>query len=190
MLGLIGVVVAAALLWLAVRSLGEPSPGPLGSADASSLGIGRLAGVDFAYGLPVVINSGDEPAVLERIELVDPTPGLRVVETLIAGPGRRVFGTASTHNWPDDRNRITDLHEVRGFEVQPQHVARWDRGAELVFVLRADEPGRYLFNAVAVNYRVGDDEHRTVVENGLGVCVTLRKPYKRGCEPAPGLEES
>jgi hypothetical protein len=131
-----------------------------------------------------VINSGDEPAIIERIEPVDPTPGLRVVQTRMNGSERKFFYFASGR-WPDPE-LYTDLHPVRGFVVHPKHVKGWERGAELIFALRADDPGRYVFTAVAVEYRVGDNEHRAVLDIGLAVCVTngRRMPYKR-CNDAP-----
>lgn len=44
-----------------------------------------MAGKAFAYGVPIAYNRGDEPAAIDRIALRDPSPGLRVVETVIAG---------------------------------------------------------------------------------------------------------
>ena len=185
----LAVAVVALLAWLGYRSVRPPTPGPLANDVAESLGLQRRVGETFTYGLPVVINSGDEPAVLERIEPVDPTPGLRVVHTRINGSERKYFYFASG-SWPDP-SRFTDLHPVPGFVVHPEDVKGWDRGAELIFVMRADEPGRYKFGAVAVEYRVGGIEHRAVLDIGLGVCVTTgrRMPYKR-CNnpPEPGIE--
>jgi hypothetical protein len=185
----LGVAVAAVALaaWLGYRALANPTPGPLASDVAESLGIQRRVGETFTYGMPVVINSGDESAVLSRIEPVDPTPGLRLVDTRIAGSERRFFYFASG-SWPDP-SRFTDLHPVPGFVVPPANVAGWERGAELIFVLRADEPGRYAFDAVAVEYRVGGREHRAVLDIGLGVCVTneRRLPDERCDDPPTDL---
>jgi hypothetical protein len=180
-------VAVALLAWLGYRALRPPTPGPLASDVAESLGIQRRTGETFTYGLPVVINSGDEPAVLSRIEPVDPTPGLRLLHTRIGGSERKFFYFASG-KWPDP-SRFTDLHPVSGFVVHPKNVKGWERGAELIFVMRADDPGRYEFDAVAVEYRVGGNEHRAVLEIGLGVCVTKgrRMPNKR-CNDPPSLE--
>jgi hypothetical protein len=182
--GAVAVAVVALLAWWGYRSLGPPTPGPLARDVAESLGIQRRIGETFTYGLPVVINSGDEPAVLERIEPVNPTPGLNVIHTRVSGSDRKFFFFASGR-WPDP-SRFTDLHPVRGFVVHPDDVKGWDRGAELIFVLRADTPGRYKFEAVAVEYRVGDNEHRAVLDIGLGVCITKgRKPLDKRCARPP-----
>ena len=185
----LAVAAVAVLAWLGYRSVRPPTPGPLAHDVAESLGIQRRVGENFTFGMPVVINSGDEPAVLERIEPVGSTPGLRVVHTRISGSERKYF-YFSSGRWPD-RSRFTDLHPVPGFVVHPENVSGWDRGAELIFVLRADRPGRYKFRAVAVDYRVGGNEHRAVLDIGLGVCVTKgRKMPYRHCNrpPEPGVE--
>jgi hypothetical protein len=186
----IGVAVAALLGWWAYRSYGPPTPGPLASDVAESLGIQRRVGETFTYGLPVVVNAGDEPAVLERIAPVDPTPGLELLHTRISGSDRK-FRSFASGRWPDP-SRFTDLHPVRGFVVHPEHVRGWDRGAELIFVMRAGSPGRYKFKAVAVEYRVGSREHRAVLDIGLGVCVTKgrRMPNKRCNNPPTDLDTS
>jgi hypothetical protein len=184
------VAVIGLLAWVGYMSVRPPTPGPLANDAAESLGIQRRVGETFTYGLPVVINSGDEPAVLERIKPVDPTPGLRVVQTRINGSERRYF-YFSSGRWPDPE-RFTDLHPVAGFVVHPEDVKGWDRGAELIFVLRADRPGRYKFKAVAVEYRVGGREHRAVLDIGLGVCVTKGRklPNERCNRPPTDLDTS
>jgi hypothetical protein len=183
----IAAVVAAALGWVAYLSLRPPTPGPLASDVAESLGIQRRIGETFTFGLPVVINSGDKPAVLSRIEPVDPTPGLRLLHTRIGGFKRKYFFFASGR-WPDP-SRFTDLHPVAGFVVHPKDARGWGRGAELIFVMRADKPGRYAFKEVAVEYRVGGREHRAVLEIGLGVCVTKgRKLPNRRCKRPPSMD--
>jgi hypothetical protein len=186
----IGVVTVALVAWLGYQSVRAPTPGPLANDVAESLGLKIRVGETFTYGLPVVINTGDEPAVIERIEPVDPTPGLRVVHTRINGSERKFFYFASGR-WPDPE-LYTDLHPVAGFVVQPQTVAGWERGAELIFALRADDPGRYVFKAVAVEYRVGSREHRAILDIGLGVCVTKgrRMPNKRCNNPPTDLDTS
>jgi hypothetical protein len=123
------VAFAAAALFLAVVLLGddgEPSPGPLRTDEVPSSGFSHEVGRDFTFGLPVAFNRGGEPAVLERISLIDPTPGLKVIATRVAGPDRRMFFFAAEPYWPP--REITHLHPVRGFEVAPQDESDGDRG--------------------------------------------------------------
>jgi hypothetical protein len=185
----LGLIVVVLVAWLGYRSVRPPTPGPLANDDiAESLGLERRTGQRFTFGMPVVINSGDDPAVLERIEPVDPTPGLRLLRTRVAGAKRKHFYFASG-TWPDP-TKWADVHPVSGFVVQPETDEGWERGAELLFIMRADRPGRYEFDSVAVEYRVGGNEHRAELEIGLAVCVVKRptKPFK-GCSP-PSLDET
>lgn len=190
-LAALAIAVALALVgWWGYREYGPTTPGPLARDVAESLGIQRRVGETFTFGMPVVTNSGDDPAVLERIEPVDPTPGLHLLHTRVSGLNRK-FHSFASGRWPDP-SRFTDLHPVRGFVVHPRDVRGWERGAELIFVMRADKPGRYKFKAVAVEYRVGSREHRAILDIGLGVCVTKgrKMPNKRCNNPPTDLDTS
>lgn len=181
-------LVAAAGAWFVLRGDGEPTPGPLTSPDATSGGFGRTAGRPFGFGLAVAWNTGDRPAVLERIEPVDMTSGLRVLDTRASGPDRDSLSVAATRQWPSDE--FTDLHPVKGFEVAPHTSAAGERGVELVFGLQADKPGRYEMVAVAVEYTVAGKRHRAIIRNGIAVCVTPPgEPTIRGCDTPRILAE-
>jgi hypothetical protein len=179
---LIVLAVAAGVWWKGIR---EPSPGPLANDTAESIGIGRHPGSLWTYGNPVAWNTGETPAVLTRVWLVDPTPGLRVVDTRVAGPARKVQSVASDPKWP--AGELTDLHPVEGFQVAPRSQPDGDRGVEFVFALRADRPGRFTARAVGIDYTVDGDEHRLYLSYGLGVCVTAAsQPLDRNCRaPEP-----
>jgi hypothetical protein len=168
-------VAAAAAVVLAVVLVGgdeEPSAGPLGSDEVQGLGAPQEAGRTFTFGLPVAYNEGDEPAVLDRISLLDPTPGLEVVGTRVAGADRRLLYQSGDPDWPS--RRITDQHPVNGFEVAPQDTPEGRRGVELVFGLRADRPGRYRTRGVQIDYRVGDTRHRSTMLVALQLCIPPR----------------
>ena len=143
-------------------------------------GLGRTAGVPFAFGLAVGGNSGEESVVLERIEPVGATPGLRVLETRVSGPDREFLYVAATREWPS--KEFTDLH--RGGGSRSLRVQRLPVNAESSRVrLRADKPGRYVIKGVAVEYTVDGKRHRAIIRNGLGVCVTPPgEPTIRGCD--------
>jgi hypothetical protein len=180
----LGAAVAVALVVFASDDDDGPTPGPLGSDEVVGLGAPQEAGRDFTFGLAVAYNRGDEPAVLERISLVDPTPGLRVIETRVAGPQRRLLYQAGDYRWPSPE--ITDLHPVRGFEVAPRDQPDGRRGVELVFRLRVDRPGRYTARGVQIDYRVGDTSHRSRLTTAYRVCaVPEREPTEGRRCPAP-----
>jgi hypothetical protein len=162
---------------LGVGSGGEPSPGPLEGPEGSSLGILRPIGRTFGYGLPIVINTSDETAVLDRVAPVGAPPGLELVDTRMAGPERELLRQSASLRWPSDD--FSDLHPTRGFRVEPVDTPAGRCGAEIVFALRATERARLVFKAVQVDYHVGDTAHRVVLDSGLAVCA-----HPRGRRPA------
>ena len=166
MLALAAAVTAAERL--GVGSSGEPSAGPLESPEGSSIGIKRPVGRTFGYGLPIVLNTGDETAVLDRVAPVGAPPALKLVDTRIAGAERELLRMSSTLRWPSEE--FTDLHTTSGFRLEPADQPAGRRGAEIVFALQAAEPGRLVFKAVQVDYHVGDTAHRVVLDSGLAVC--------------------
>src|SRR4051794_30147326 len=106
------VVIAAALVWaLLLRSSGS-SQGPLDTPGVESVSFIQHPGDEFGYGHAVAYNRGSEPAELDRIRLVDPTPGLEVIGTKVGGPNRELLSLSNTPKWPTDE--FTDQRPVKG----------------------------------------------------------------------------
>lgn len=72
-------------------------------------------------------------------------------------------------------------HTTRGFRLEPSEEPAGQRGAEIVFALRGTEMGRLVFNAVQVDYHVGDTAHRVILDSGLAVCIHPRGRPPRRC---------
>jgi hypothetical protein len=161
----IALVAAAVGVVLAGRT-STPQDGPLGNNEVFSTGgsvqLGKLA----ATGAPTAFNYGDETAVLERIDLVDPPPGIEVTETRIAGQGRGYIPAMT--DWPDRNFR--DLHPVNGYRLAPAGTRAGRYGVALVFVMNIKKLGRHAVPAVDVTYRVGDTRYRSRIRNAFAVC--------------------
>src|SRR5437763_3320759 len=99
-----------------------PRPGPLRVAAASRLANPQPVGVPFTYGLPVVLNGGAAPVRIDRVLLVDPTRGLRLLRVYAGGPRRRYDSavTDPSSGFPRRRSLFADLHPARGYSVAPQ----------------------------------------------------------------------
>jgi hypothetical protein len=179
LLALALVALAGIGVWrLAVR---EAPPGPLDGDIGEWVGVGRPAGAEWGYGFAVVYNQGDEPAVLERISLVDATPGLEVVGTGIAGADRTYGSLATWMELPDDFGPVVP---VEGYELAPFDEPEGKRGAELIFRIRTPRAGDYTASAVAVEYTVDGEEHRSELGYRLGVCVQPPAEFdKPRCDP-------
>jgi hypothetical protein len=179
--GALVLLAAAAAWWLWPR---DPSPGPLRTRSTDNVAFGVHAGVPFGWGTAVVWNTGDQPAVLDRVSLLDAGSGLHLVRPLIGGADRKFLFFVQAYRWPNPK-AFTDLHPVRGMAVPPQATQAGERGVELVFVLRADRPGRYTASRIAIDYHVGATKQRAVVESGLTVCPTTPPaPLNQHCRIA------
>ncbi len=175
-------VLAAVAVWFFAIRDSELTPGPLGSEDVSSVGVPQRVGQPVAFGLPQVFNRGDKDAILESISIVGLPAGLELIDARINGPERKI-NSAYDFRWPSPD--YTDLRPVKGHRVAPLDSPTGERGAELVFAFRADEPGRYTFKAVQVDYRVGDTRHRVRIRNGLSACFTAPGSGRAPRCPAP-----
>ena len=180
------VLVAFAAWWLLIRDA-TPSPGPLGSNElgvSDGISTYKLVG-EFGFGQASVVNRGTAPAVLDRIRLVNASPGLEVFVTRVAGLKRSTGGTSFSDRWPSPKD-FEDLHPVAGFSVPPSTEPGADRGVELVFGLRTRKPGVYETQAVAVEYSVAGEEHLAYVPIATRICVvpdpqTLVREREKGC---------
>jgi len=174
-------VAAALVVWLGRgSSADEATPGPVRGAEGSVISAQRKLAHPFSFGLAVALNTGREPAVLDRISIVRPASGLRLLDTRVAGNDRRYASVVTTPGWPS--RQLTDLHPVRGYKLPPLSAPGGERGAELVFVLRAERPGHLGFWQVAVDYRVRDRRHHAVLNSGLQVCSRPKgQPYLKAC---------
>ena len=164
-------VVLAAVVAFGVWRIGirDPPPGPLDEDTGEWVGIGKPAGVEWGYGQAVIYNRSTRKVVLERISLIDPTPGLEVLSASVAGADRRSFSQATWTERPAD---VDDIHAVAGFEVTPVDQPGGERGVELIFQLRADRPGDYTSSGITIDYTVDGDDRRSVIRSGLGACIT------------------
>jgi hypothetical protein len=161
----VALVAAAVAVAMLVRT-SAPQNGPVGNQDIFSASGSVQFGKPAATGAPTAFNSGDETAVLERIELVDPPPGIDVVQTHVAG--RRRGAIPAMTAWPDRDFR--DLHPVNGYRLAPADTQAGRDGVALVFVMNIKTPGRHAVPAVDVTYHIGDTRYRSRIRNAFAVC--------------------
>jgi hypothetical protein len=179
-------IIAVAVLVL-VGDDGGRSPGPVVAEEANQLSSTVPTWREFMYGIPVVYNEGDEAAELERATFIQATPGLEIVQTLVAGPRREANLISGSRRFPPTFSRLRDTHPLSGYRLPPRTEPAGERGVELVFVLRAPRPGRYITRGVQLDYRVGDSEHRRVIPNAYAACAFPRgqELLERDCALPP-----
>jgi hypothetical protein len=183
------VMLVGAAVWVLFVRDQHPSPGPLESPEMVSIGIRQHPGDAFGYGLGLVYNHGDRPASLQRIRLIKAAPELEVLATRVGGPDRDLLGLTSSLTWPTDE--FTDLRPVAGFTLAPKSQPQGERGAELIFGLRAPQrPGRYEAKAIAVEYTVDGTEHVFYLRAGIRVCVVApSEPVEGPCGTVRGMDD-
>jgi hypothetical protein len=174
------VVAVAAAGWLVARG-DEPGPGPLVNVTDDSYAFPVPAGRPITWGVPVLFNEGDEPAVLLDVRPARSTPGLRVLHVLAAGEDRGNYFIAGTRRYPLKRaDEIRGLRPANGFVVAPLDTPAGNQGVELVFVLQMDQPGRYEIDGIRARYRVGDTEHVEDFRFRLAACPGLGEAANGG----------
>jgi hypothetical protein len=131
-----------------------------------------------ALGTPVMVgdwylaNTGSKPAVVQRIALIDPTPGLRVVAINLAHFSKQSRGAESYYPQPGLR-----LYPVGGLRIPPGGLPQ---AIEIVAGLAVTKPGHFNSSGLSVSYTVGDRHYTMTVLEGTGVCYPL-SAYPNGC---------
>ena len=190
------VLAAAGLVALAVWRLGfrEAPPGPLDADLGEWVGIGRPAGSEWGYGFAVVYNQGDQPVVLERISLLDATPGLEVVGTGIAGPDRKYGSLATWIEMPADLGRgMAGQLERRGLLEnvdldldRGQHLGEADALLQrLRHLLMVEGVARRVNQPAAIGDRDPAPPPRSAWQSGPP-CPPSRQPRARRAAPGRG----
>ena len=167
---LLAVAAAAVAAALLLGGDGEPGPGPLETYASDSLTFPVYAGRTFTYAQTVVMNGGSKPATLIAATPLRPSDGLAVEKTLVAGSRRLRMGIAGDRVFPPTFDRLTDLRPLHGYRLAPASTAAGRRGVELVFALRAAEPGRYEFRGIQLDYEIDGKRYREVLPNALAAC--------------------
>jgi hypothetical protein len=111
-------------------------------------------------------NEGEEVATIERVELLDVDPGLRLVGMVVVEPsGRGAVGAARGYPPRDPRG---SLHPVRGYELAPGQ-----SNSDFIQVLigvKLTSPVRAGARRIAVDYRVGDVKYRAYFDHSIWLC--------------------
>jgi hypothetical protein len=146
-------------------------------------------------------NNGEKPAVLERASFSGLGPGLKYLGAYVLAEPRHCQKAKIPapreclfYSWKDKRGRLhsarrsaggfiagfampRDGHVLEGFTVSP--------GAQVVVVLGIEvtKRGRHRFQALALDYRVGEAAYRDIYESSGQLC----SPTARYLNKCPAL---
>lgn len=169
-LGLLGVLLVAAGVALALVLTRGDDGGPVLSTDRNALSFPKRADTTFTYGQPIVINTAGQEAVLRRAALASPTPGLTTQSVHVGGPRRTIGTVPDDDRWPPAMARALDVRPLAGFRLAPHDQPAGEKGVALLFALRATRPGRYTARGVELEYTVGDHSYTQLVPTAMAVC--------------------
>jgi hypothetical protein len=161
--------IGVAVLLASVIAAGcTPSQGPVGNPHSNLLAFSVPADKPFTYGLAIVWNKGETPAVLESVEMIEATPGFEVVKQKVAGETRK-FSISGERTYPPRQPR--ELEPLSGYVLQPEAAGKAGKlGGELILKLRTAGPGIYRFRGLRLTYRVGSERYSAVIPHELRAC--------------------
>ncbi len=129
------------------------------------------------WGHVVATNKGKEDITLTSAEML-PATGAgegQAVSVFAAGTDRGVFSVGADRVLP--KQHLTPIPGT----VVPATQAGKDRGVDIIFQVRAEKPGRVVYDRVRVTYRSGARSFEEVTSQGLTVCADLKQPKPEKC---------
>jgi hypothetical protein len=177
------IAVGAALIVGRSDASGRTMGGPLACQGCGG-GTGAMpvsVGERVSFGLVYLRNHGSAPAVLERVRVLNATPGLVVLGALAVelSEGGSV-GVSREFPPRDPRGRV---HRLRGYTINRTHGK--EETSQVIVGLTVARNGEFSFHHIAVDYRVGKQRYRAIFHESLGLCAP-RNTAKEQC-PEPDI---
>jgi hypothetical protein len=122
----------------------------------------------FGWGTNLVVNRGERPARLLKVELI-PMSGTDTNQ--LAQVGARAFapnknGTVAFPSWPDKQDGMSDstTEPLDGYVIPP------GKDAWIVLLLKVRKPGYSHWTGLTLTYQVDNKTYTTESSNGLTIC--------------------
>jgi hypothetical protein len=172
--GRIVVIVVVVLLvvllvwWLFGRSGDEQ--GSLASKQGETVSAPVTAGSVVSVGTLELSNDGGSAIVIDRVSLVDPTAGMRIVGMYAQPLGQSPLGFGGGFKWP------SAAVEVEGLTLEPDA----ETGYKLVVGVRVDAQGIFRSPGFRIAYRSGDKSYEQSFQAAMTLCAPPRL-YRARC---------
>jgi hypothetical protein len=138
-------------------------------------GLGR----SVALGTILTSNPAAQPAVLDKVTLIDPTSDLRFAGAYAALVGRDTpKGAWGVAHWPPPGEK---LHPLSGVAVPANSLDPNTGNVQIVLRLALDRAGTGTFRSFALDYHIGSHHYHAVVPEGFRICYPLSR-YKGHCD--------
>jgi hypothetical protein len=127
----------------------------------------------FTFSAVLIRNPSDRPATLDDVELIDGSDQISVVGAMVGrfrgGADDFIDGSPT---YPPGPEITATLQPIRGYELEPNPGD--DRAAQIFVGLLAERGSAGVFEGVAVDYLIGEEEFRLVIPVGLRACAPPR----------------
>jgi hypothetical protein len=160
---------------------GPVEGGPLRDVPEHGYSLTVAEGETFTDALESLVVTGDEPAVLDAVELVD-AEGLEVVGYQLIGPEREInldWVPGYPPRAADDEHLDESLIVPGDTPIQPGETAGW----ELLLGIKVTEPGPLYRAGIRYNYTVDGVQYTRTVPAQLKVCTSPEHLVDGACPP-------
>jgi len=132
-------------------------------------GVTVSVGRTFTDGFDILSIEGPETVTIEKVELLDPSPGIELVSAELAGSARSVGGVFQFDaSYPPSAPGLGPLVDAAGAELTRASTGML--GYELVLGMRVAAEGRYTRHGYVVLYRANGVEYSRSVVAEVSVC--------------------
>ena len=179
-------VLLSILMVKLISAGGNDSDGPLRyQGPSTSSGISARPNQPVTFGLVTLLNRGQEVAVIDRVTLDSPSPGLEISEALASVPGNDgMIGTFNGFPPPGVKASSAIGFKVMpdgGGKVKPQDYT------QILLGLSAPRPGTFSARGVTILYHIGEVSYTTTYPNAVTICSEIESTGP--CQSVP-IEET
>ncbi len=125
-------------------------------------------GIPFAWGVRIS-NAANQDVVLDGYQLVDPSPGLEVLDAgLLPTVPQPVIGTPLQAT--PDLEATVAARPLAGATLGSASSPGWLHGGQVAFIIRVPSAGDYTLSGVRLRYHVAETSFDTTLNAALEVC--------------------
>jgi hypothetical protein len=182
---LLAVIGAAVFLMNRSSAAAAPNPGPITWGFPSGVSGWAYPDKPFYFGGAAVINHdpAGRPAILERVALLAPSNGLRIVKAYTTRPNQQTI-TATDASLPPRAGET--LYPFTGAKVPAQPRGTKDPIAYgISLVLSGPATAKtHTFDGIILKYKIGHEQYQVTMYQQARICVTAHADNPTAhCEP-------
>ncbi len=165
-----------------------PPPSPLAKPGGSQAGgVTTDVGHPFSFADLFITNVSDGPLTLDSVEMVDPSPGLKIVGEQARAANEGSFQLAGDDDYPptgkDAREMLGNRHPLRGFVIKPKSAVL--NGAQLVIGIVTTRHSRMTIREFEIRLHDQHGHHFTyTAPYAIAVCTPAFSPCE-SIDPPP-----